>query len=238
MQLVEERRVDLDAKVRTYLPRFRLQSEADAARLTVRDLVTHHTGYVGDYFRDTGRGDDAIALIVAKMANSPQLVPAGTVFSYSNAAFYVLAHIVETMRGKPFEEVIRERVFEPLGMHDVVLLSGRVHDLPRRVGPHRHERRAEDRAALAHVAQRRRRRRRDLERRSIRCVTRRCTSARSTRQSVLSRDSVALMQRVQRPAGSMCESIGISWMLDDAGSADSASSNTAAPPTASCRRSK
>ena len=116
MQLVEEQRVDLDAKVRAYLPDFRLQSESDAARLTVRDLVTHHTGYVGDYFRDTGRGDDAIARIVAKMANSPQLVPAGSLFSYSNAAFYVLSHIIQTIRGKPFEDVIRERVFAPLGM--------------------------------------------------------------------------------------------------------------------------
>ena len=89
----------------TYLPSFRLQSEADAARMTVRDLVTHHTGFVGDYFRDTGRGDDAMARIVAKMANSPQLVPAGSTFSYSNAAFYVLAHIVETVRGEPFEQV-------------------------------------------------------------------------------------------------------------------------------------
>jgi hypothetical protein len=39
-------------------------------------------------------------------------------------------------------------------------------------------------------------------------------------QSVLSRDSVAAMQRVQRAAGSMCESIGISWMLDDAGNGE------------------
>jgi len=116
MQLVEENRVDLDANVRAYLPAFRLRSEVDAARLTVRDLVTHHTGYVGDYFRDTGRGEDAIARIVAKMANSAQLVPAGSLFSYSNAAFYVLAHIIETIRGQPFEEVIRERVFVPLGM--------------------------------------------------------------------------------------------------------------------------
>ena len=34
---------------------------------------------------------------------------------------------------------------------------------------------------------------------------------------VLSRASIAAMQQVQRPAGSMCESIGISWMLDWAG---------------------
>src|SRR5262245_9868186 len=118
MQLIEQGALDLDARVRAYLPNFRLQSEADAARITVRDLVTHHTGYVGDYFRDMGRGDDAMAKIVAKMANSEQLVPAGRTFSYSNAAFYVLAHIVETVRGEPFEHVVRKRIFAPLGMQE------------------------------------------------------------------------------------------------------------------------
>ncbi len=216
MQLVEERRVDLDAKVRVYLPRFRLQSEADAARLTVRDLVTHHTGYVGDYFRDTGRGDDAITRIVAKMANSPQLVPAGTVFSYSNAAFYVLAHIVETIRGKPFEEVIREQVFKPLGMtlsfyfpeecmtHRVA--SGHI---VTRDGPkvarrwHMWRSGAGGGGVISNV----------IDQMRYAALHVGVVDA----QSVLSRDSVAFMQRVQRAAGSMCESIGIAWMLDDAG---------------------
>src|SRR5258708_3816322 len=84
MQLVEEGRIDLEATVRTYLPDFRLQSEPDAAAVTVRHLVTHHGGWVGDYFRDCGRGDDALARIVAKMTNSPQLVPAGYTYCYSN----------------------------------------------------------------------------------------------------------------------------------------------------------
>ena len=68
MRLVESGLADLDATVRTYLPDFALESEADAAALTVRHLATHHGGFVGDYFRDTGRGDDALAKIVAKMA--------------------------------------------------------------------------------------------------------------------------------------------------------------------------
>ncbi|HMO96546.1 MAG TPA: serine hydrolase domain-containing protein, partial [Tepidiformaceae bacterium] len=92
MQLVEDGQVDLEATVRTYLPDFTLQSTEDGERVTVRNLATHHAGYVGDYFKDTGRGDDAIRTIVGKMRNSPQLVPAGYTFSYSNAAFYVLGH--------------------------------------------------------------------------------------------------------------------------------------------------
>ena len=196
---------------------FALQSEADAARMTVRNLVTHHTGYVGDYFRDTGRGDDAIAKIVAKMANSPQLVPAGSLFSYSNAAFYVLSHIVQTVRGKPFEEVIRERIFAPLGMRtsfyfpeDCMTYRVATGHIVTREGPkiarrwHMWRSGAGGGGVISNVV--------DQMRYAALHVGRRSTMLRCS-----ARHGVAEMQRVQRAAGSMCESIGISWMLDHAG---------------------
>ena len=55
--------MDLDAPVRTYLPWFALQSEEDAARITLRNLATHHAGYVGDYFKDTGRDDESTLIL-------------------------------------------------------------------------------------------------------------------------------------------------------------------------------
>jgi CubicO group peptidase (beta-lactamase class C family) len=219
MALVEAGKVDLDATVRTYLPYFALQSEDDAARLTVRDLVTHHAGYVGDYFKDTGRGDDAIEKIVRKMANSPQLVPAGYTFSYSNAAFYVTGHIVETIHGRPFEQVIRDTIFEPLGMErsfyfpeeaithrvaagHIVTMDGpkvaRPWNTPRSIAP--------GGGVTSNVID------------QLRYAALHLGEARES--GVLSRASIAAMQRVQRPAGSMCESIGISWMLDWAGDAE------------------
>lgn len=216
MQLIEEQRIDLDAKVRAYLPEFVLQSEPDAAHMTVRNLVTHHTGYVGDYFRDTGRGDDAIAKIVAKMANSPQLVPAGSLFSYSNAAFYVLSHIVQTVRGKPFEDVIRERIFAPLGMRtsfyfpeDCMTYRVAAGHIVTREGAkvarrwHMWRSGAGGGGVISNVI--------DQMRYAALHVGAIDDAA------VLSRSGVAEMQRVQRAAGSMCESIGISWMLDQAG---------------------
>jgi len=216
MQLIEAGKVDLDAPVRTYLPWFALQSEKDAAGVTVRDLVTHHAGYAGDYFKDTGRGDDAIGAIVRKMANSPQLVPAGYTFSYSNAAFYVLGHIVETLFGRPFEQVIRERIFEPLGMDrsfyfpeecityrvaagHIVTNDGpkvaRPWNTPRSIAPGggiTSNVIDQLRYAAFHVGE-------------------------TTTHEVLGPGSIAFMRQVQRPAGSVCESIGVSWMLDDAG---------------------
>ncbi len=205
--------------------------------MTVRDLVTHHTGYVGDYFRDTGRGDDAIAKIVAKMANSPQLVPAGSVFSYSNAAFYVSRTSFKTIRGKPFEEVIRERMFAPLGMRMSFYFPGRLHDVSRGDRPHRHARRAEDRAALAHVAQRRGWRRRDLERGrpdALRRVARRCGRRCSGAEPQRSRGNAAR-------AACGRQHVRIDRHFVDARPRrrrDIGWSNTAAPRTAICRRSR
>ena len=215
MQLVEEGRLDLHVPVRHYLPWFALQSEDDAARITPFDLITHHAGYVGDYFKDTGRGNDAIGTIVRKMANSPQLVPAGHTFSYSNAAFYVLGHIVETVLGGVFEDIVRERIFRPLGMDrtfyfpeetithrvaagHIVTVDGpkvaRPWNTPRSIAPGggiTSNVIDQLRYAAAHIG--------------------------SGDVGILRPESRALMQRPQRAAGSMCEFIGLSWMIDEAG---------------------
>lgn len=116
MRLVESGQVELDVPVRTYLPDLRLHDEGVAAAVTVRHLLTHTAGWVGDYFADTGRGDDALATVVVQMADLPQLTPLGTVWSYNNAAFYLAGRVIEAVTGKPYEAAARELVLEPLGL--------------------------------------------------------------------------------------------------------------------------
>ncbi|MCL4232066.1 MAG: beta-lactamase family protein [Dehalococcoidia bacterium] len=117
MQLVEQGKLALEERVRTYLPEFRLQDEDAAERATLLNCLNHTGGWVGDYFRDTGKGDDAIERIVAKMAKSPQLTPLGATWSYNNAGFYVAGRVMEVVTGQPFETVVRDTVFRPLGMN-------------------------------------------------------------------------------------------------------------------------
>ena len=116
MRLVEAGKLDLDAPIRTYLPDLTLRDEATAAGATLRHLFNHTGGWLGDYFEDTGAGDDALAKIVANMAELPQLTPLGEVWSYNNAAFYLAGHIIETVTGKLFETNVKELIFDPLGM--------------------------------------------------------------------------------------------------------------------------
>jgi CubicO group peptidase (beta-lactamase class C family) len=75
MRLVEAGSLDLDVPVRTYLPELRLADEDVAQRVTTRHLLTHTGGWEGDYFDDLGPGDDALARMVAAVAELPQVTP-------------------------------------------------------------------------------------------------------------------------------------------------------------------
>jgi len=116
MRLVETDKLDLDAPLRTYLPELRLRDEEVAARVTLRHLFNHTGGWLGDYFDDTGDGDDALATIVARMADLPQFTPLGAYASYNNAGFYLAGRVIEAVTGQTYEAVVRELVLEPLGM--------------------------------------------------------------------------------------------------------------------------
>lgn len=116
MRLVEQGKLDLDRPIRAYLPGLTLADETVAANVTLRHLFNHTGGWVGDFFEDSGAGDDALAKISANMAHLAQLTPLGEVFSYNNAGFYLAGRVIETVAGKPYEAVARELVLEPLGM--------------------------------------------------------------------------------------------------------------------------
>jgi CubicO group peptidase (beta-lactamase class C family) len=116
MRLVERGRLDLDARVRRYLPDFRTSDPSVAARVTLRQLLNHSAGWLGDYFEDTGLGDDALARYVAGVARLPQLTPPGEVFSYNNAALSVAGRVIEVVTGTSYERAVRDLVIDPLGL--------------------------------------------------------------------------------------------------------------------------
>jgi CubicO group peptidase (beta-lactamase class C family) len=116
MRLVEMGKLDLDVPVRTYLPDFKVVDEAATSEATLRHLLTHTAGWVGDFFDDTGAGDDALSEYVARMADLEQLAPPGTAWSYNNAGFSLAGRIVELVTEKSYEAAVKELVLEPLGL--------------------------------------------------------------------------------------------------------------------------
>jgi CubicO group peptidase (beta-lactamase class C family) len=122
LQLVEEGAVELDVAVRRYLPQFDLPDAAAAAAVTVRQLLAHTGGFVGDLFEDTGSGDDALELYLGVVAReAAQVHPPGALISYCNSGYSVLGALVAKLRGTTWEAALRERLVEPLGLEQYAL---------------------------------------------------------------------------------------------------------------------
>lgn len=118
--LVGEGKLDLDTPIRTYLPDFEVADAEARDVVTLRHLLTHTSGFDGDRFSDTGRGDDALARYVAGCNDLPQIAAPGKIWSYSNSSYAILGRIVEVVAEQPFEVVLRERLFGPLQLASTV----------------------------------------------------------------------------------------------------------------------
>ena len=118
LMLAEAGRVELDAPVRRYLPELLLADATAAAKVTLLQLLNHTAGWEGDFFPDTGDGDDALARYVARLRELAQLTPPGAAFSYNNAAFCLAGRVIETVTGDTYERAIRRLILQPLGLRE------------------------------------------------------------------------------------------------------------------------
>ena len=116
MQLVDEGKAALDKPVRTYLPDFRVADPATTARLTPRQLLNHTNG-IEEAYGDPGEDDDVCERMVANIADAPQVFPLGETHGYSAALGYaILARIMEVVDGRRWDDIMRARLLDPLGL--------------------------------------------------------------------------------------------------------------------------
>ncbi len=114
MQLVDEGMLELDAPIRRYLPQLRIANEPISDAVTVRRLLTHTSGIVGDLFLDTGRNDEATALYVDRCSDLPYLTEPGRYFSYCNSGFNILGRAIEVITKQTWAARLHEALLAPL----------------------------------------------------------------------------------------------------------------------------
>jgi CubicO group peptidase (beta-lactamase class C family) len=126
LRLVDQGLVELSAPVRRYVPELRLKDESVAADVTVLHLLNHTAGWDGDYHKDTGAGDDALARYVAGMADIDQVNALGAEVSYNNASLSLAGYLIEKVTGSTYERAIQDLVLDPIGMSQTYIFPGDV----------------------------------------------------------------------------------------------------------------
>ena len=119
--LVDEGKLRWDEPIEELFPDWPVHRQL--RRVTLAQLLQHRSGIAG--FRGSAEFEEAPRLYGDASAQRTQFVqwlvahkPAGEVgaYLYSNAGVTVAAAAAERVTGKPWETLMRERVFEPLGM--------------------------------------------------------------------------------------------------------------------------
>ena len=133
LQLAEQGKLKLDGKISDYLPDYR---QDIGQRVTIQHLLTHTSGIPSytsqpDFFKDVSRNPYTVAEFVQKYASRDLEFEPGTKFSYNNSGYFLLGAIIEKVTGKPYEQVLKENILDPLGMkntgydHQATIIPGR-----------------------------------------------------------------------------------------------------------------
>lgn len=117
LQQVEAGKIKLDAPVSEYLPEYRADT---GAKVTIRHLLTHTSGIPTYKAPQILEQTSPIAKpeLVKKWCGGDLEFEPGTSWGYNNCGYLLLGLILERSTGKPYTQLLRERILIPAGMND------------------------------------------------------------------------------------------------------------------------
>jgi beta-lactamase class C len=119
-KLAEEGKVSLYAPVAKYAPSLRLPA-GNEHRATVSDLLSHRLGLFS-HAQDSKLEDGADPRYLrATLAQLNAICAPGQCHAYQNVAYDGASEIVEKVTGQPYQQVVREQLFLPLGMSSATM---------------------------------------------------------------------------------------------------------------------
>lgn len=128
MQLVEAGQIDLDAPFSDYLTDF---ADGPAADITVRQLLSHTSGYStgqGNASHSGSDGDDALEQLVGGLVDVVPAYAPDERWEYSNTNYQIAGRMLEVVSGQDYQTYIAENILAPVGMDDSFVADGEVHE--------------------------------------------------------------------------------------------------------------
>ena len=118
-RLVEQGKLHWDDPVRRHLPGFTMHDAWVGEQLQVRDLLIHNSGLglgAGDLMLWPEPNQFTRADIIAGLAHLKPVSSFRSRYAYDNLMYVVAGEVAAAAGGKPYDQLMREQVFVPLGM--------------------------------------------------------------------------------------------------------------------------
>jgi CubicO group peptidase (beta-lactamase class C family) len=115
--------LDLRETIGAAIPGIRIAGDG-AQRITIRQLLSHTADMPAwtpppSAIADTGAGDDCRELLVKSLASARLIAQPGEVYSYSNAGYVVLGHLIEVLTKTTWEAALCELLLDPAGLEEI-----------------------------------------------------------------------------------------------------------------------
>jgi CubicO group peptidase (beta-lactamase class C family) len=110
--LALEGKIYLNAPVSRYIPGL----DPTIGQLTANQLLSHTSGLHDEAPMFGSHDETALGNGIHGWKADFLFAPAGRIYSYSNPGYWLAGYLAETVSGKPYADVIAERIFSPLGM--------------------------------------------------------------------------------------------------------------------------
>ena len=122
LDLARRGRVEIDAPVGRYLP----QWFADEPGLKLHNLLRQTSG-LAEFtglpealeLQAEPKGTGSLADMAGLIDRQPRRFPPGSRHAYSNSNYTLLALVAERVEGRPFDSLLRARLFQPLGLRKI-----------------------------------------------------------------------------------------------------------------------
>jgi CubicO group peptidase (beta-lactamase class C family) len=119
VQQVERGIIDLEERVITYLPEFRLATPAAAEKIRVRHLLTHTNGIDADLFFPDANGSGALKACLEGIGqHCGILFEPDEYVSYSNGGMIVAGRLLEVVTGTSYHDLLKRELYATVGMDD------------------------------------------------------------------------------------------------------------------------
>jgi CubicO group peptidase (beta-lactamase class C family) len=105
-------KIDLNAPVSRYISGL----DPVIGQVTANQLLSHTSGLHDEAPMFGSHDERALGIGIHTWKADFLFAPPGRIYSYSNPGFWLAGYLAETVSGKPYADVIAERLFGPLGM--------------------------------------------------------------------------------------------------------------------------
>ncbi len=134
--LAQENILDFDECVIESLPGFRLNSPVNTQKLTIKNLLSHTSGLVPHAYDDLVEGHVPFRTIYERLRMAGISAEPGKLYGYQNVMFSLVDTILAAKTSKNYSQLVKEKLFEPVGMQDASTDFESFKNNPNKAYPH------------------------------------------------------------------------------------------------------